>query len=359
MLRNLLRGIASLSLLFTEFGRFWEGFGEMLRALCHLIRRLAHLERRKEGERCHCCVHLPSDVYKRPDPLIYAQYYLMKMGLAVTWDNPDIQLFEPDATKPDGLGAAVASVALKADHDYKVRVRVWNGSYDAPAVGLPVHLSYLTFGVGTTSTFIGTSHINLGVKGSEHHPGFALFDWRTPAAGGHYCLQARLEWADDANPDNNLGQENVNVGVLHSPADFTFMLHNDAAIRRQFIIEADVYKLPKRLPCDDPRASYPPIKGRRGERLPMSRLAESRARWDRALAEQGYGKFAVPSDWKVTIDPKELFLSAGEEQLIKVSIEPTGPEPILPMAFNIGVFALYSEGHLSFEGGVTLYVTKQ
>ena len=33
-------------------------------------------------------VHLPSTIYKRPDPLIYSQYFLMSKGLAVTWDNP-------------------------------------------------------------------------------------------------------------------------------------------------------------------------------------------------------------------------------------------------------------------------------
>ena len=30
--------------------------------------------------------------YRKPDPLIYDQYFLMSLGLAVTWDNPDIEL---------------------------------------------------------------------------------------------------------------------------------------------------------------------------------------------------------------------------------------------------------------------------
>ena len=29
------------------------------------------------------------DVYRRADPMIYSQFYLMEQGLAVTWDNPD------------------------------------------------------------------------------------------------------------------------------------------------------------------------------------------------------------------------------------------------------------------------------
>ena len=39
-------------------------------------------------------IHLPPHTYKRPDPMIYSQYYLMSKGLAITWDNPDIQLFD-------------------------------------------------------------------------------------------------------------------------------------------------------------------------------------------------------------------------------------------------------------------------
>ncbi len=38
------------------------------------------------------CVSLSDPALKRPDPLIYDQYYLMALGFAVTWDNPDIWL---------------------------------------------------------------------------------------------------------------------------------------------------------------------------------------------------------------------------------------------------------------------------
>ena len=62
-----------------------------------------------------CCLNL-TDATVRPDPLIYSQPYLMAQGLAVTWDNPDIELFED--------GVAVSSSALKPDHPYEVQVRV-------------------------------------------------------------------------------------------------------------------------------------------------------------------------------------------------------------------------------------------
>jgi hypothetical protein len=62
--------------------------------------------------------HLPATIYKRPDPLIYSQAYLMARGLAVTWDNPDIWLTELPA--PDGTLVPVASNNLVADHVYRI-----------------------------------------------------------------------------------------------------------------------------------------------------------------------------------------------------------------------------------------------
>ena len=40
-------------------------------------------------------IKIPSHTYRRPDPLIYSQTYLMSQGLSVTWDNPDIQHQNP------------------------------------------------------------------------------------------------------------------------------------------------------------------------------------------------------------------------------------------------------------------------
>ena len=98
-------------------------------------------------------VHLPPTIYKRPDPLIYSQYYLMAQGFAVTWDNPDIWLTELPA--PDGTMAPVSSSALQPNHVYRIHAQIWNGSTEAPAVGLPVFFSFLTFGIATVSTPIG------------------------------------------------------------------------------------------------------------------------------------------------------------------------------------------------------------
>jgi hypothetical protein len=283
-------------------------------------------------------------VYVRPDPLIYAQYYLMAQGLAVTWDNPDIQLFDS--------GVPVPSASLLPDHEYEVQVRVWNGSYDAPAAGVAVALSFLSFGIATTSTPIATTLINLGAKGTVDHPAIARFTWRTPRAAGHYCLQAQLHWHDDANPDNNLGQENVTVGVLASPAQFTFMVRNAASVRRGFVLEADAYTLPVQPPCNEEYSRrFGP------DRFP-TRITESRAHWDSARRTQGYGAHLVPEDWTVTITPWELVLDADEEREIRVAIEPRDSGFVGTRAFNVHAFALGREETRSLAGGVTLLVRR-
>jgi hypothetical protein len=291
-----------------------------------------------------CCLNL-TDASVRPDPLIYSQPYLMAQGLAVTWDNPDIQLFDN--------GTPISSSALQPDHDYEVQVRVWNGSYKSAAINLPVHLSYLTFGITTTSTAVAVKTIPmLGAKGSAAQPATVAFTWRTPAQTGHYCLQAFLDCPDDANPDNNLGQENVQVGKLASPAKFQFAVRNIAAVRRAIVFEADTYELPARTPCGDDYARQ------FGERPFTSRLNESRAHWVWARRTQAYGAFPVPDDWSVRIEPSRVVLDRDQEQTVDVTIEPRGPAFAGQKAFNIRGFALSADNATRQPiGGVTLHVT--
>ena len=331
-------------------GQLWKGLREIAHALCRALCRLFCRKRRRPETGGEDGSLTLGTVYKRPDPLIYAQYYFQQMGLAVTWDNPDIELFEPAPGGPEAVGAAVSSSNLEPGHVYRVRVRISNGSYDAPAVGLPVHLSFLSFGVGTTSDDVGTTFVDLGVKGSAHHPALAFFDWKTPAQG-HYCLQARLEWSDDANPDNNLGQENVNVGVTASPATFSFALRNDAAVRREFVLEADTYALPEMQRCVEiGRAERTPP-------LPQTRLAESRARWERAKQDHAGDAFPVPPDWTLSIEPSKLALGPQEQREIKVVVEP-GPTAGESEPLNVNAYALVHGAERVLAGGVTLYVEK-
>ncbi len=337
-------------LLFTA--DFWKRFAAGLKAIfatvCMLLCRLARGQRLPSPAQNDCCIQLPPDIYKRADPLLYAQYYLMAQGLAVTWDNPDIDVFDAGTLVTGGLQIA---------HRYRVRVRVWNGSYDAPAVGVGVALSFLSFGVQTVSHPIASTGVNLGAKGTFDCPAYAEFDWTTPAVGGHYCLQAQLSWGDDANPDNNLGQKNINVAQLQSPAKFAFTVRNEASVARRFQIEADSYGLPKLRPC----TPEPPDDLGRGSDLantPKSRLVESKARWARALGEQAYGRFPVPEDWSVIIVPNRISLQPRQEAEVAVEIEPKHAAFSGSQTFNFHVFAISESGLRTMTGGVTLVATK-
>lgn len=291
------------------------------------------------------CTPIRHPAWRQPDPLIYDQYFLMGLGLAVTWDNPDIALQRGGVTVP--------SSELKPDTDYDIVARVWNGSTDAPVVQLPVYFSYLEFGIGMTAHAIDNgvpTLVDLGVKGGMGCPAVATKRWRTPRTAGHYCLLVFLAWADDANPLNNLGQENLAIGVAHSPAQFTFMLRNDGTERRAFRFETDGYRLPGPRPCDDVRRPTDADLRDRAVRPAAWRVtptldARVRARHDRAA-------HPLPEGWRVALDPPEAVLAPGEVRSIRVDATPpagfTGTQPI-------NVRAVHGD---TPAGGVTLLVTR-
>jgi hypothetical protein len=277
------------------------------------------------------CQPVPSTIYRRPDPLIYDQYYLMGLGLPVTWDNPDIHI--------ERGGVTVDPHALEPKTEYDVVARVWNGSTQAPAVQLPVRFSFLTFGVGTTSTDIGTATVDLGVKGSAMCPAFARQLWTTPDGPGHYCVQAFLDWADDANPLNNLGQTNTDVRPLNSPrAAFAFPVHNGGRRIQRVKLRADGYTLRPPGPCDEPPAQSADMP------------AEERDRRMRSALAQHAGQAGLPDGWEVRTEPSEFALESGEST--EVVVEATAPEGFEGrVAFNVNAF----DGAVLL-GGATLYV---
>lgn len=265
-------------------------------------------------------IKVPPSIYKKPDPLIYSQSYLMSLGLGVTWDNPDVHL--------ELGGVAVPSHDLQPATTYGVKANIWNSSMEAPAVNLLVRFYYLSFGIGAARTFIGETHVDLAVKGSPMLPAVAKHDWITPETPGHYCLQVELVWADDANPANNLGQHNTDVKQLNSPnATFQFLLRNDTQFRRDYRLELDSYALPALPACGeegDPRKSLHSRHGRSG--------------------------YPVPDDVGVLLLPSAtLTLGPNEEQTITVKIS-CGRASVARLAVNVHAFA---DGALA--GGVTLY----
>lgn len=320
--------------------------------LLWLLRRLAALPRptpESEGRRgreartsTEPCVPIRHPALQKPDPLIYSQQYFMDLGLAVTWDNPDIILLK--------AGVPVPSSSLVPDTDYQITARVWNGSADAPVVGLPVHFSVHGFGIGTAGAALGTATVDLDVLGGPGCPATAVMNWRTPSSPGHYCLRVTLEWIDDANPNNNVGQENTDVAIATSPARRTFALRNDDPERRhEFRLEADAYAPPEQEACGDVRKS---AEERRNDRLVAQRRVRRGEVGRRVHARHTRGAFPVPEDWAITINPDRLALEPGEERIVEVVAEPpddfTGRRAINVNAFHEEAAA----------GGVTLLVEK-
>jgi hypothetical protein len=264
--------------------------------------------------------------------------------LAVTWDNPDIQL--------EQNGSPVSSHELTPSTNYNIRAQIWNGSTEAPAVNLLVRFYYLTFGIGAARNYIGETHVNLPVKGAPGLPAMAEHAWTTPASTGHYCVQVELHWPDDADPGNNLGQENLDVKALNSPtATYEFTLRNEARFPRTFVLKADGYAIPALPPCP-PRVDTQerePRSGRkrsmRGGPPPMASSA-----WHDARSRHLRSGFPIPAGCAVEFLPSDrLHLAPLEEQ--SVTIRLVAPDGFKGRkSINVNAFAADE-----LVGGVTLY----
>jgi hypothetical protein len=240
----------------------------------------------------------------------------------VTWDNPDITLFKG--------GAPASSASLEPSTTYEVRARIWNKSPAAPVINMPVHLSFLDFGIGTQSTAIGTVRADVGVLGSPDQPAFATWLWTTPSTPGHYCLQVLLDPADDLNSANNLGQENTDVVAAHSPAEFRFKLRNKTDRIRRYRFDVDAYRIPALPRCQDATADG-----------------------DAKLRIHRREMYPVPAGFAVQINPSTPTLNPAESVLITVTVEPPGGF-LGRQAINVNAF--HEQG---FAGGVTLTCVKE
>jgi hypothetical protein len=287
--------------------------------------RIARVACRDKGSDRHEHGIVPPWAYRQPDPLIYSQKYLQSLGLAVTWDNPDIHVESPAAP-----GIPVDAHSLQPDTDYVVVARIWNGSTTAPAPGLPVQVSYLSFGIGATRNDVGATVVDLPVKGAVGCPATASVTWRTPPTPGHYCLQVDLLWDDDANLDNNMGQHNTDVKPLNSPhAAFAVPVRNNTAERARVVMRVDGYRIPELPPCQPDTDEDAP--GRRLER-------HRREAW------------TAPDGWDVSIEPSQATLAPGQELVVTVDI--TAPDGFVGrQAINV-----HADTGGELLGGVTLYV---
>ena len=245
-------------------------------------------------------VRVPAAIYKRPDPLIYSQAWLVARGLSVSWDNPDIAIFEVLGAGVPPQPAQPHSLLPKQPH--LIRARIWNGSTEAPAVNLLVRFYFLSFGIGAHREIIGEMLLpDLPVKGAAGLPRIAEMAWTTPAVAGHYCLQVELVWTDDADQGNNVGQTNLDVKALNSPnATFNFPVRNNGLHPARLRMAVDAYRLRPLAPCENSADGQP-----RQGRIALHRPEAN----------------ALPAGWQVAVDwnPDDL-LAPGEERPVIVKV---------------------------------------
>lgn len=266
------------------------------------------------------CTHVAHPAFRRADPMIYDQYYLMSLGLAVSWQNPDIQILEN--------GVPVTSAYdLQPATTYTIRATIYNASTTGVVCDMPVEFSYLSFGAGTVSNPIPGPYptVSLGVKGTPEGIATAELDWTTPATPGHYCIQVSFSWPDDLNPGNNLGQENTQVVQAASPAPLSFQLRNAHRVRRQFRFEADTFQLLPPPPCP----ATEPVQQRN------SRAAHP-----------------LPPGWSLQLTPETAVLEPDEEITVNGVIDaPDSFHGTAPV--NIQVFS-----DAGLAGGMTVLVSR-
>lgn len=315
------------------------------------------LSERDRNRSPYPCVPINRPEMRRPDPLIYSQYFLMKQGLAVTWDNPDIVLKKASIVIP--------SSSLEAGTTYEIVARIWNASTSCPVISLPVSFSFLSFGVGTTTTSIGKTYVDLGVKGGSGCPAYASMQWTTPTKPGHYCIQVQLAPADDLNFDNNLGQENTNVIHAQSPASFDMQVRNATEVEQDFTFVVDRYEIPKPNPCEatgDGRIVATPVDGEIGGTpnreepglvefkqmafRPRPTVNTARTR------RHTYGSYPLPPEWRVEFSPSAPRLDPGEEITVHAVVympdDFHGAQPV-----NVDAFM-----GRNLAGGVTVTVVR-
>lgn len=307
------------------------GLIHIIGRLIRFIKILCKQRKRLHGDRNATntgCGQIDHPSFQRPDPLIYSQKYLLELGLAVTWDNPDIVLLRN--------GIVVPEFNVLPNTEYEIDATIWNNSFDAPVVGMKVNFSFLTFGAATTVTPIGNTFVNVGVKGGNNHPAHARVKWITPPAG-HYCIQVDFRWDGDLNPRNNVGQNNIDVVTAQSPAIHHFELRNPGKRPERYRFEVDTYVLPAQPDCP---------KTKDEDRTPARK-------WDQVRRTHATAAFPVPPGWTVTFNPDQPLLQPDQTVDIQVTIQPpagfTGQQ-----AFNIN--AVSSSGR--YAGGVTLIVSK-
>lgn len=322
----------------------------------------------KEKEKLHKwkikCRTYPSDLLLRPDVYIYSQKWLRSQGMAVTWNNPDIQLRK----KSDGTIAD--SYNLLPDTLYDVEINVHNRSTMAPAVSVKVDCVTRSWGVdGQEQNPVGHTVVDVSVLGGAQNPALAVIPWRTPSEIGHYCLQVKLSPPDDLVWEDNEGQENTNVKSPNpgpgEEMNFIIPIFNNTEKEKKLLVAYDSYVLPDEpLPLSKQNAermignvrtkqSYLGVLYRPQKPVTVKMKDEREKRRQEVIEANKEGKFPSPKEWQPQISDKEISIPKNSKKEITFSVfVPRGTRSGEEQTFN--VYAKDDSGRPL--GGVTLVV---
>jgi hypothetical protein len=379
ILRRILLALAAAP---VEAGlALWRILVALLLAILLLLRWLLDLlSREEEPRRPDRCDELPPHVKRKPDPCLYSQTWLMAQGLAVTWNNPDIWVTELN-------GTPVPSDQLQAGHDYLVNGRIHDASFD-PALATQVRCLYRPWSFNSPNRV----PVEVNSDGTErvvivHIPPWssevAVFRWRTPAQGGHFCLQVECFHPDDKNPNNNLGQENTTVLAASAAASLPIVdaldLFNTGRETQRFLLAADGYVVPtaevglqleskdrnlvRRQPLQAGRnllVSRDPIRGFVSQPQAGPTLVSHVYRgWDTVRRQSRRGEFPLGDEWAVQIageplTPRGVEIEVGPESSRSVSIQASVPAGLPKGRHAVNVVAITALGRV--VGGVTYHV---
>lgn len=339
--------------------------------------KLNHDEKLKKD----ICGNIPPHIRRKPNPCIYSQFYRMSQGLSVTWNNPDIEIFLPN-------GVPVDSSNLTADTDYILKARISNSSFD-PALATAVRCYYRPWSFNSPDKIPietlanGTErviHLDILPWGSE----IAEFNWRTPNVdSAHFCIQVECFHPDDANPDNNIGQENTDVykATQNQTISTKALLHNVENRERTFTFMADAYQIQgegvdlKLVTKKFPLIKKAPFKGLKNYLITFSQKDKrltTRANqgpfytyyryegWDKFKARHKRGNFPIPDNWELTIDgqnaiaeTKTLKLQGGERKEVEIIVK-VSPTHQVGDTVPINILAIAPSGKIA--GGLSLIV---
>lgn len=362
----------------------WRALVALLLALLLLIRKLLDLfGRDEEPSQPDRCDEIPPHVKRKPDPSLYCQTWLTSLGLAVTWDNPDIWISELN-------GTLVPSSQLQANTDYVVHARIHDASFD-PALATEVRCLYRPWSfnspdrVPVETNPDGTERIAI-VHIPPWSSQIADFRWRTPAQGGHFCLQVECHHPDDINPNNNLGQENTTVLAASAAAGLQLAeaidLFNPGRRIETFRLRVDGYTIPRgevelrldsrerhlvrRQPLASVRSAMvtrDPTRGVVSQAHQGPVLVSHVYRgWDPIREMNKQGEFEIARTWDVRIEGIEhgadgVAVELGPGAARPVAFEATVPPGVAPGPYAMNVSAHTELGRL--VGGATFEIEVQ